>query len=99
MHAAMRHREEHGSKGARMAALRKNLLPLLERSVRVFEQAKQVFVQCPDLQFGGWAAVCATQGASSAARWALVRVDTSKVKGQRVSAPASIHLVPLQVWC
>ena len=99
VHAAMLYREEHGSEGARMAALHKSMLPLVERAVRVFEQAKHVFYQAPDLRFDGWAAVCATQSASGAAQWALMRVDTSKVKGQRVSAPPSIHLVHLQVWC
>ena len=82
-----------------MAALGKSMLPLVERSVRVFEQARTLFKQSPDLRFDGWAAVCATQAVGDAAQWALIRVDTSKLKGQRVSAPASVHLVPLQVWC
>lgn len=96
MHAAMLHREQHGNKGARLNALKKTVLPMLERSVRVFDLAKCLLMQCPDLRFDGWAALCATDN-GSVAQWALVLVDTSKVRGQRVSAPPSIHLVHLQV--
>jgi hypothetical protein len=98
LHASMLHREEHESKG-RTGLLHKDVLPLLERSLQVFELARQALIQCPDLRFHGWAALCATEGASNAARWALVRLNISRVKGQSVLVPSSTHLVPLQVRC
>jgi hypothetical protein len=71
--------------------------PLLARSLRLAAFAEEAFQHGADIAFDGWQALCALQSSGNARRWALLRLECSKVHGLGVDVPASLHLVPLQV--
>lgn len=98
VHAATMQRQARGAlSGGCMDAMQLgDVMPLLERSIRVAASVQEAFQQGADVTFEGWQALCASQ-AGDARRWAILRLDCSKVKGQHLEVPPSLHLVALQV--